>query len=124
MLEDRQSSVLVQDPGLPLVGAEAHSTQDDLRDLQARFAQATEVSNGSSLAKKQGTDLTYCIFCSAMVVDVYLLGVSNSKVRFVVGERAEGGFYALSERGQLSSWSSLKFSCLKPSCCGDIPLSP
>jgi hypothetical protein len=89
VLEDWQSSVLVQDPGLPLVGAEAHSTQDDLRDLQARFTQATEVSNGSLSAEVQRTDLTYCIFCSAMVVDVYFLKVSISKVRFGVSRKAE-----------------------------------
>ena len=42
VLENRQSSVLVQDPGLPLVGTEAHGAQDDLGDLQAGLTQATQ----------------------------------------------------------------------------------
>jgi hypothetical protein len=49
MLEDGQSSVLVQDPRLPLVGAEAHSTQDDLGDLQTGLAQAIHKSVTLSL---------------------------------------------------------------------------
>lgn len=44
VLEDRQSSVLVQNPRLPLIAAEAHGAQDDLGDLQAGLAQATQWS--------------------------------------------------------------------------------
>lgn len=46
VLEDGQSGVFVQDPGLPLVGTEAHGTQDDLGNLQAGLAQAIQKSVG------------------------------------------------------------------------------
>lgn len=42
VLKDGQCGVLVQNPGLPLVAAEAHGAQDDLGHLQAGLAQATQ----------------------------------------------------------------------------------
>lgn len=42
VLQDGEGSVLVEDPGLPLVGAEAHSSKYDLGNLQARLAQAIQ----------------------------------------------------------------------------------
>lgn len=40
VLNNVQRLLLIQDPALPLLATKAHGAQDDLGDLQARFAKA------------------------------------------------------------------------------------
>lgn len=42
VLEDGEGLVLVEEPGLPVLVAEAHAAEDDLGDLEAGFAHAVE----------------------------------------------------------------------------------
>ena len=43
MLQEGQALLFIEDPVLPLAGAVGHCPQDDLGDLEPRFAESVDV---------------------------------------------------------------------------------